>query len=133
MMINTQTADRQKTMREEYLKEYEALCNEYGVKPVPLGPYALVRCVDFDRKTSGGIVIPADERDDETMRIGLVLEFGPIALKGYEGTRGPSDWGVTAGDFVEFDRHAGSLSSYPQFRKHYRIINAADLYTVYKD
>ena len=132
-MISNMKREKQIELRTLYQKEYQDLIKEHGIQPIPCGPYALLRIIDFTKTHEGLIELVDDGRENAAMRCGMVIDFGSIALKGYEGTKGPKDWGIKVGDFVEYDRHEGRMSSYPQFAEIYRVINASDLYTVYKE
>lgn len=136
-MISEMTKTEQEKLREKYLEEYNQTVLEYGIEPNVAGPYALLRVNDLEEKSAGGIIMNHDQREQEAMRVGMVIKLGPTALCGYELpegkiTRGPEDYGVDVGDFVEYDQHMGRLCAYGQFRK-YRVLNASDLYTNYKE
>jgi len=135
-MISETTAVKQTELRDKYLSEHERLVKEFGINPKVTGAHVLIKMIEPETKSEGGIVFLVDERDQEAMVLGVVINFGPTALVGYElpegqVTRNSEDFGVSVGDFVEYDRHMGSLLSYKQF-KGYRVLAAVDLSTVYK-
>lgn len=139
-MINCTNKEAQSGYRDKYFAEFQSLVDEYGIKPTIAGPHALIRILEIEEKSQGGIIVQSGKDirgEHERMRVGMVVDFGPTALAGYElpgdkKTKGPKDYGICIGDFVEYDRHAGRLCSYKQFEK-YRVLAAEDLYTVYKE
>ena len=136
-MFNTMTLNQQQEVRDRFLSEHDNLSKQYNISPVPIGPYILVRMLEPEDISNGGIIIPTDERDQSAMRVGLVLAHGPTSLAGYElpngkKTRGLNDYGLSVGDFVEYERHSGKIVSYAQF-KGYRVLSDRDIYMVYKE
>ena len=137
LMFSKMSKTEQKKLRKKLSKEHKDAIKEYGIEPQVTGPYALIKVVEPEQLTTGGIIIPVDDRDAEAMKVGMVIAFGPTSLAGYElpnkeVTRGPTDYGVAVGDFVEYHRHEGSLCSYGQFSD-YRVLPAQKLYVVYKE
>lgn len=137
-MISNTTKHQQQILRNEYLHEHEELVKEFGINPQPVGAYVLVIPIKAKEETKGSLIyIPTDDGDDEAMSIGLVVAFGPTALVGYElpgdqVTRGPEDYGVEVGDFVEYPRHCGQRCGYLQFSS-YRRFPAQSIQAVYKE
>lgn len=131
------TLQQQQDLRKRFLEHHETISKKYNLSPQPIGPYVLVKMLEPEDLSNGGIIIPTDDRDQSAMRVGLVLAHGPTALAGYglpdrELTRGPHDYGLEIGDFVEYERHAGKIVSYAQF-KGYRVLSDRDIYMVYKE
>jgi len=136
-MFNKMSRDVQAKLRERFIKEHEKTVKEYGIEPTVTGPYALVRMVEPEEISTGGIIIPTDDREQEAMSIGMVIAFGPTALAGYElplkkVTRGPGDYGLNVGDFVQFEAYEGRLCVYAQFNT-YRVLPAHSIRLVYKE
>ena len=136
-MFNSIDRNDQNRIRDKFKAEHQTLMDEFKVDPTPIGSYVLIKMLEPEDISNGGIIIPTDDRDQAAMRVGLVLKFGPTALAGYElpdkkSTRGPNDYGVNIGDFVEYERHSGKMVSYQQF-KGYRILSDQDIYMVYKE
>ena len=90
----------------------------------PVGFYVLIEDVEIEEKTSGGIIIPQDTQDkeQEAVDFGEIIAFGPLCFVGFMGKggeycTGPEDWGVKAGDKVEFRRYEGKKSNAGDGRK----------------
>ena len=69
----------------------------------PLGFNVLVKIIPIETKSRGGIIINSEkeiERERKGRDIAEIVEFGPVAYKGYAGCNGPEDWGVKVGDIV---------------------------------
>lgn len=136
-MFNKMSKDAQAKLKEKFFKEYEDTVREYGIEPTVTGPYALVRMFKPEKTSNGGIIIPVDDRDQEAMSVGMVIDFGPTACAGYglpgrKATNGPQDYGINKGDFVQFDAYEGRLCTYAQF-KNYRVLPAQTIRLVYKE
>ena len=136
-MISNTTNHDQQTLRKQYQKEYEDTVKEHGIQPKPAGAYVLVKPCKAEDKSAGGIIIQVDDDDHLAMRIGMVISFGPTALVGYELpyrgiTRGPEDYGIKTGDFVEYPIHCGRPCGYKQFSD-YRVFPASDIMSVYSE
>lgn len=100
----------------------------------PLGFNVLVKIIPIETKSRGGIIINSEkdlERERKGRDIAEVIEFGPIAYKGYAGCDGPADWGVKVGDIVELStRYDGKFtraSEYSDDYKKYRYVNDQDI------
>jgi len=118
---------------EKYLKEYKDLVKEGGEIPTPCGHYVLVRVVDIEEVSQGGIITATKnehEREQNGHDVGVVMLFGKTAYQGFSGCESSDDWGVAAGDVVEFNRYDGKLLRNPLF-KSYRVINDNDIHLVY--
>lgn len=136
-MIRNTTNHEQQALRDKYCEEYDTLVKEFGISPNPVGAYVLVRPVDAEDVTAGGIILQIDDGDHQAMRIGMVVDFGPTALVGYElrdnnVTKGPLDYGVGLRDFVEYPIHCGRRLGYKQFSE-YRYFPASDIMGVYSE
>jgi chaperonin GroES len=73
------------------------------MKIKPLGDRVVVRPIEAEEKTAGGIVIPDTAREKSLQ--GEVIAVGPGVLN-KKGERRPPD--VQVGDKVLFERYAGS-------------------------
>jgi chaperonin GroES len=73
------------------------------MKLVPVGEKVVVKRLDAEQKTSGGIVLP--DTAQQRPRQGRVLSVGDGQLLA-DGTRAPHQ--VSEGDHVLFDRYAGA-------------------------
>lgn len=136
-MFNKMSKGVQSKLRDRFLKEHEETVKEYGIEPTVTGPYALIRMVEPEEISTGGIIIPIDDRDQEAMSVGMIIDFGPTACTGYElpgkyVTYGPKEYGIERGDFVQFDAYEGRLCAYAQFNT-YRVLPAQTIRLVYKE
>ena len=78
----------------------------------PAGHYVLVEVEPVEETSEGGIVIQTEDsmtREQGGRDIGTIIEFGPIAYKGFADCHGPRQWGVKEGDKVEFSRYDGKV------------------------
>jgi len=137
LMFNKISKDVQSKLRARFLLEHKEVVKEYGIEPTVTGPYALIRMIKPEEESTGGIILPTDDRDQEAMSVGMVIAFGPTALSGYElpGSRvtdGPKSYGLSIGDFVQFDSYEGKLCVYQQFNN-YRVLPAQTIRLVYKE
>ena len=66
------------------------------ITPVkPLGFNVLVKIIPVETKTKSGIVITSSENEERERKgrdIAEVIEFGPVAFKGYAGCDSAADW-----------------------------------------
>lgn len=105
----------------------------------PTGHYVLVKVEAIeDTHTGTSIIMVSDEarREHGGRDIGIVLEFGPTAYKGFAGCESPEHWGVKVGDKVEFNRYDGKIPRVAELDdkfKDYRIINDNDIIAVVED
>ena len=105
------------------------------ITPVkPLGFNVLVKIIPVETKTKSGIVITTSENEERERKgrdIAEVIEFGPVAFKGYAGCDSATDWGVKVGDIVELStRYDGKFtraSEYDERFKNYRYVNDQDI------
>ena len=108
-----------------------------GMKPV--GHYVLIDVAPVEEKSAGGIIMNSQEdieRETKGRDIGRIIDFGPIAYKGFGGCTCPADWGVKVGDLVEFNRYDGKIPRLAEERKeykHYRYINDNDIIAVLEE
>lgn len=89
----------------------------------PLGFYVLIDVKKVEKISKGGIVLPDDliKKEQQAEEFGRVIAFGPVCYQGLPGLEfdpdkpnkpyGPAAWGVKVGDFVEFRRHEGKVST----------------------
>ena len=93
----------------------------------PLQDRILVKRVEEESKTKGGIIIPEKhkEREDAASERGIVVEVSPMAFVG-------SDWDLEAekpkkGDTVLFQRYAGKEINIETGDIKYRVIADDDI------
>lgn len=102
----------------------------------PTGFGVLVKVQPISKTFEGTMIeMVSDERKREEggRDIGVVIAFGPVAYKGFEGCEGPEDWGVAVGDSVEFNRYDGKMpraAENDEDMKNLRIINDSDIIAV---
>lgn len=118
--------------RGDYQQEFLALTAESGIVPKPLGYNMVVRVMDVEEKTEGGIVLPSELKDklQDGHDIGMVVSFGPTCYEGFKGCEGPADWGVKRYDFVEFKRYDGKPLRFEEF-ENYKSLADSDIHMVY--
>ena len=97
----------------------------------PLHDRVLVRRIEAEEKTAGGIILPGKhtERENSASEKGRIVAVSQMAFTG-------GDWaGVTdlpkAGDLIRFQRYAGSEFEGEDLLK-YRIVSDSDLKGVYQ-
>jgi co-chaperonin GroES (HSP10) len=106
------------------------------MKIKPTGYHVLVKVDSFDEKIKGSsLYMPVNEakREHSGRDTAIVVEFGPRCYEGYEGCKGPEDWGVKVGDRVEFRRYDGKIPAYAEENeslKDFRLINDGDILAV---
>lgn len=100
----------------------------------PLGFNVLVKIIPIEAKSRGGIIVTSEkeqERERKGRDIAEVIEFGPVAYRGYAGCDGPEDWGVKVGDIVELStRYDGKFTraqEYGEDYKNYRYVSDQDI------
>lgn len=107
----------------------------------PVGYYVLIKMEKVENTTPGGIVIATKaehEREQTGHDVGELVSFGPNSFSGFNGINGDNveqrakEWGVIAGDKVEFNRYDGKIPAHPDF-KNYRIIQDAHIIGVIDD
>jgi co-chaperonin GroES (HSP10) len=90
----------------------------------PKGFNVLVEIIPVQIKSTGGIILASSEdeveRDRKGRDLAKIIEFGPIAYKGYAGCECPADWGVAVGDIVELStRYDGKFTRAGEYGKQY--------------
>lgn len=100
----------------------------------PLGHHVLIEIIPAQFKSTGGIILATDKEQERERKggvIGKILEFGPIAYKGFATCVTPQDWGVSVGDIIELSgRYDGKFSSASDFDSKYknlRYVNDSDI------
>lgn len=88
----------------------------------PLEDRVLVRLIDMEEKTSGGIVLARQTQDNENM----ADIHGYLVAGGEEGMAIMEKHGVRVGDLVVFAKYAG-LVYIGEDGERYRIMNAGDV------
>lgn len=105
----------------------------------PAGHYVLIKVDDVEETTESGIVIRSKNeqlREHEGRDIGTILEFGPLAYKGFAHAETPKEWGVKVGDRVEFKRYDGKVPRLAEDREEFqnlRLICDNDIIAVMED
>jgi len=130
----TTTKKKQLNQSLTYLEEFKTLIKKSGICPVPTGFYLLVRVVDVEQISEGGILLGTDtelNREQEGYDIGVVMAFGSQCYKGFDCAK-PEQWGVSIGDHIEFRRYDGKPLRYKQFEK-YRNLTDSDVHLVYRN
>lgn len=98
----------------------------------PVGTHVLVKIIQVEDKSEAGIILATNnelERERQGRDIGTIMDFGPLAYKGYKGAlelSGPQDWGVKIGDAVEFRRYDGRIPRTEGY-ENYRWLNDEDI------
>jgi len=118
----------------KYLEEFQSLVEESGICPQPTGFYLLVRVIDVEEKSAGGIVLGTNNelsREQAGYDIGVVIGFGSQCYKGFDCVS-PEQWGVKVGNHIEFRRYDGKPLRYEQF-ENYRNLTDSDVHLVYKN
>lgn len=98
----------------------------------PVGYQILIKIKTVEEKSEGGIIVETKqslERERQGRDIGTIIDFGPLAYKGYKGAlelKGPEDWGVKIGDVVEFRRYDGRVPRTEGY-ENYRWLNDEDI------
>jgi len=118
----------------KYRKEYKSLIEQSGICPSPTGFHLLVRVVDVETTSAGGIVLATTNelsREQAGYDIGVIIAFGPQCYQGFDCVR-PEQWGVKIGDHIEFRRYDGKPLRYEQF-ENYRNLTDSDVHLVYKN
>ncbi len=107
----------------------------------PVGYNVLVQIIPVQDKSEGGIILSGSanelERERKGRDIARIIEFGPIAYKGYSGCDTAEDWGVKEGDIVELSgRYDGKFtraSEYSERFKNFRYVNDQDILGLVKN
>ena len=101
------------------------------MKITPCGFQVLIEMEEVKNISDGGIVLATSKehsRETEGHDVGRVVEFGPLAYKGF-GCDTPLDWGVKEGDLVEFRRYDGKRPRH-DYENRYRCIVDSDVLMV---
>jgi co-chaperonin GroES (HSP10) len=111
----------------------------------PTGYYALVKMEVVEQTVSEGslkgFVLQSNaenEREQSGHDVGILISLGPTAFSGYQGCDAntseerASQWGVSIGDKVEFNRYDGKIPSHPDFQD-YRIITDSHIIGTIED
>jgi len=100
----------------------------------PLGFNVLVKIIPVEVKSKSGIIMMVGdetERERKGRDIAEIIEFGPIAYKGYAGCESSEDWGVKVGDIVELStRYDGKFTRAQEYNeqfKNYRYVSDQDI------
>lgn len=102
--------------------------NPSGILPTEYK--VLVRPIEVEAKTKGGIFIPdvTKERDEAAVTEGTIVAMSPAAFsfeQWPEGTRLPMN-----GDRIYYAKYAGSIVRGPKDGQAYRLINDKDIAAV---
>lgn len=111
------------------------------MKLKPAGYFVLIEVAPVDEYHDGGVIKMVSneaQREHGGRDVGIVIEFGPIAYKGYSNCEKPSDWceGLKVGSKVEFNRYDGKTPRAAELNedfRNYRIINDSDIIAVLSD
>jgi co-chaperonin GroES (HSP10) len=103
----------------------------------PCGHYIKVQCINFEEKKDSKIILPDEikRRESQGLDVGIVIEIGKIAYKGYSGCENADDWGIKVGDYVEFGRYDGKETRASEFNenlKGIRFLNDNDIVSVWE-
>lgn len=89
----------------------------------PCGTYVLVEMEEVEQTTESGIVIATAkelQREQDGHDVGVVRAVGNLCYMGLNGVNDDaspeeraSQWGVSIGDRVEFDRYSGKRLDHP--------------------
>ena len=100
----------------------------------PLGYNVLVEIIPVQVTSAGGIILNSaneQERERKGRDIARIIDFGPIAYKGYKGCDSPQEWGVAKGNYVELSsRYDGKFTRASEYSKdfeNYRYVNDQDI------
>ena len=88
------------------------------MKLKPCGFYVLVELRSVEEVSAGGVILHTKnqmEREQEGEPMGIVLDFGPLAFKGWDGCDAETaesrarQWGIEKGDLAIFSRYDGDI------------------------
>jgi len=88
------------------------------MKLKPVGFYVLVELRNVEEMSDGGIVLHTSNQgknEQEGEPMGVVLDFGPLAFKGWDGCDADTaegrakQWGIEKGDMGIFSRYDGTM------------------------